>query len=60
MSVYSGFGTREQERNYNALLEYCFGLIISNVMSNKSNFVDGYIFNQSFSKKIYRAYLIMK
>ena len=51
MSIYSGFGTRQQERNYNSLLEYWLGIIVANIMSTKANFVDGYLFNQSFSKK---------
>lgn len=50
MSVYSGFGTRQQEKNYNSLVEYCLGIIVSNLMSTKANFIDGYIFNRSFSK----------
>lgn len=60
MSVYSGFGTRTQEKNYNALVEYCLTSLVSNIMSSPALFENGFVFNRSFSKKIHRAYHLMK
>jgi hypothetical protein len=60
MSVYSGFSTRTQEKNYNALIEFVLNHIISHLMSSPSCFINGVIFNEKFSKKLHRAYLLLR
>ncbi|CAI2368656.1 unnamed protein product [Moneuplotes crassus] len=60
MSVYSGFGTRLLEKNYNTLVEYCFGSLVKNIMTTSACLEGGYAFGELFSKKILKAFTVMK